>query len=262
MDPKRPAPSPQPALALRPGPSVRVVLVHGFTQTSACWSPIDQALAGDHEVVSVDAPGHGTAAGEELDLPTGAEAIAARGGRGTYLGYSMGARFGLHVALGRPDLVERLVLVSGTAGLEDPDERATRRASDDALADHLLAVGVPAFLDEWLALPLFAGLPPERAHRAAREVNTAAGLASSLRLAGTGTQLPLWDRLPELAMPVLVVAGADDPKFTALGRRLVECIGPNAELAVIEGAGHSVHLEQPDRFLAALRLWLAQNPNL
>jgi pimeloyl-ACP methyl ester carboxylesterase len=103
---------------------------------------------------------------------------------------------------------------------------------------------------------MFADLSPEHAHRAARETNTASGLASSLRLAGTGTQDPRWDRLPELAMPVLVVTGADDAKFTELGRRMVGLIGPNAELAVVEGAGHTVHLEQPERFLAVLLPWL------
>ncbi len=246
MDPKRPA------------PNRRVVLVHGFTQTSACWSPIDDALGRDHDVLALDAPGHGAAAEVELDLVTGGRWIADQGGPGTYVGYSMGARFCLHAALARPDAVERLVLISGTAGLDSDDERAARRASDEALADHLLEIGVPAFLDEWLDLPLFAGLAPERAHRAARETNTAVGLASSLRLAGTGTQLPLWDHLPELTVPVLVVTGADDPKFTTLGRRMVEGIGPNAELAVVEGAGHTVHLEQPDRFLDVLIPWLSR----
>jgi 2-succinyl-6-hydroxy-2,4-cyclohexadiene-1-carboxylate synthase len=238
-------------------PSGRIVLVHGFTQNARCWAPVDDGLAAVHEVVAVDAPGHGTAAEVELDLPDGARFIADAGGRGTYVGYSMGARFCLHLALDRPDLVDRLVLISGTAGIDDADERGARRASDEALADHLLDIGVPAFLDEWLALPLFAGLPAERAHRAARETNTATGLASSLRLAGTGTQLPLWDRLSGLTMPVLVVTGADDARFTALGERMVAAVGTNAELALVEGAGHTVHLEQPDRFLGALREWIS-----
>ncbi len=115
-----------------------------------------------------------------------------------------------------------------------------------------------AFVDEWLSLPLFAGLPPERAHRRERLDNTAEGLASSLRLAGTGTQVPLWDRLAELTMPVLVVAGAEDAKFAALAERLAATIGPQAELVVVPGAGHTVHLEQPEAFLAVLEPWLAR----
>jgi pimeloyl-ACP methyl ester carboxylesterase len=85
------------------------------------------------------------------------------------------------------------------------------------------------------------------------------GLASSLRLAGTGTQEPLWGRLGSLAMPVLVTAGEHDAKFTALARRLVDSIGTNARMAVVPGAGHAAHLEQPEAFLALVRSWLADH---
>ena len=235
----------------------RLVLVHGFTQTSACWSPVDADLSADHDLVLVDAPGHGASAAVELDLWDAGRAVVDAGGAGTYVGYSMGGRICLHAALARPDRVTRLVLVSATGGLDDPDERAARRAADERLADHVLEVGVPVFVDEWLAQPMFAGLSPEAQHRRARLANTAPGLASSLRLAGTGTQEPLWDRLANLTMPVWVVAGARDTKFTALAERLASTIGPNATLAIIGDAGHTVHLEQPAAFLTNLRAWLA-----
>ena len=233
-------------------------MVHGFTQTSACWSPIDEDLATDHELVLVDAPGHGASAGVRTDLWGAGEAVAATGGSATYLGYSMGGRICLHAALTRPADVTRLVLVSATAGIDDPTERTDRRRADDQLADHLVEVGVERFVGEWLAQPLFATLAPERTHRRARLANTADGLASSLRLAGTGVQQPLWDRLGELDMPVLVVAGALDPKYVTLAERLSAGIGTNAELAVVDGAGHTVHLEQPAAFLAVLRSWLSR----
>ena len=233
-------------------------MIHGFTQTARCWAPIDGHLA-HHDLVLLDAPGHGEAAHLLLNLPDGGQALAEQGGPGTYLGYSMGGRFCLHAALARPDLVERLVLVSATGGIDDDGQRAARRRADETLADHLLAVGVETFVDEWLAQPLFAGLSPERAHRDARLANPADGLASSLRLAGTGTQTPLWSRLPELRMPVLVVAGADDAKFVAAAERLAAGLGSTAELAIIAGAGHTAHLEQPQEFLAALDSWLLRS---
>jgi 2-succinyl-6-hydroxy-2,4-cyclohexadiene-1-carboxylate synthase len=235
-----------------------LVLVHGFTQTSACWGPIDVELAADRDLVLVDAPGHGGSTDVALDLADGGRAIAAAGGQGTYIGYSMGARFCLHAALDMPEQVERLVLVSATAGIEDTTDRAARRQDDETMADRVTEIGVAAFLDEWLALPLFAGLSADRQHRQARLANTAEGLASSLRMAGTGTQAPLWNRLPDLEVPVLVVAGAADTRFTALAERLAEGIGANAELRIVAGAGHTVHLEQPERFLAVLADWLAR----
>jgi 2-succinyl-6-hydroxy-2,4-cyclohexadiene-1-carboxylate synthase len=186
------------------------------------------------------------------DLAGSAELLVPLG-PATFVGYSMGARVALHLALRHPAAVTALVLVGGTAGIDDDAERAARRAADDALASRIEAIGTDAFLDEWLAQPLFAGLPADG--RGARSTD-AAGLAASLRRAGTGTQEPLWDRLATLAMPVLVVAGERDEKFRAIGERLVAGIGANGALALVPGAGHAAHLEQPDAFLAVLRPWL------
>jgi 2-succinyl-6-hydroxy-2,4-cyclohexadiene-1-carboxylate synthase len=245
--------------AERLGQGPAIALIHGFTQTSRCWGPITTDLATDHELVLVDAPGHGGSAAVDADLVGGGRLIAESGGAATYLGYSMGGRFVLHAALERPDLVRGLVLVGATAGIDDETERATRRAEDEARARRIEQIGVEAFVGEWLQLPLFTGLTAERACRDERLVNTVNGLASSLRLAGTGTQIPTWDRLHELAMPVLVVAGVLDEKFTELGERMATAIGANATFAPVDGAGHTAHLEQPERFLSTLRTWLAEH---
>lgn len=242
--------------------AARVVLVHGFTQTARCWGPFAEDLARDHRVVAVDAPGHGRSARVRAGLADGAALLGEAGGRATYVGYSMGGRLALHLALARPDLVGRLVLIGATGGIDDPDARRARRRSDEALAARLDAEGLQGFIDDWLAQPLFAGLGPDRDHRAERLTNTAEGLASSLRLAGTGTQQPLWDRLGELTMPVLVLAGVDDPKFSALAGRLARSIGPGATVALVPRAGHSVHLENPLDTAAILRRWLRAHPAL
>jgi pimeloyl-ACP methyl ester carboxylesterase len=95
-----------------------VVLIHGFTQSAGAWGDLASRLATRHHVTAVDAPGHGRSAAVDADLGEGAAMIGAAGGRGAYIGYSMGGRFALHLALRRPDLVDRLVLVSSTAGLD------------------------------------------------------------------------------------------------------------------------------------------------
>ncbi|HEU4842184.1 MAG TPA: alpha/beta fold hydrolase [Ilumatobacteraceae bacterium] len=235
------------------GAGPRLVLVHGFTQTGRSWDALAGSLAADHEVVAVDAPGHGGSAAVRAGLVDGAGLLGAAGGRATYVGYSMGGRLCLHLAITRPDLVERLVLVSATAGIDGADERATRRAADDALAGALEHDGLDAFLTRWLAQPMFASLGD--AGLDDRRRNTVAGLAASLRQAGTGTQEPLWDRLPELPMPVLLVAGALDAKFVAAAERMAALV-PDATLAIVEGAGHTVHLERPAAFEDVLRGWL------
>lgn len=242
--------------AVSSGAGRRVVLVHGFTQTGASWGAVSDSLHGRFEIVTVDLPGHGDS-GPATDLQTSAGALVETGGLATYVGYSLGGRVALQGALAHPAQVERLVLVSSTAGIDDADERATRCAADDALATDLERDGLGAFLDRWLALPLFAHLSSAAAGQDDRLANTVSGLAGSLRQAGTGTMdPPLWHRLCELTMPVLVVVGALDHKFRAIGERLATEIGPNADLAVIADAGHAVHLEQPARFLAAIDAFL------
>jgi 2-succinyl-6-hydroxy-2,4-cyclohexadiene-1-carboxylate synthase len=238
-----------------------MTLVHGFTQTGASWAPVVERLDPGFHVTMVDAPGHGGSATCEADLWEAGRMVlqaAATGGPGrpTLVGYSMGGRIALHAALAQPGSLERLVLVSATAGIEDPGERAARVASDEALAQRIEAEGVAAFVEWWLRLPLFATLPAGAAALDSRLTNTAPGLASSLRRAGTGRQEPLWDRLPSIEVPVLVVAGALDPVYRARAERLAKAI-PGAELAIIDQAGHACHLERPDEFAEVLTRFAA-----
>lgn len=235
-----------------------VVLLHGFTQSSRAWGPIAGRLSAGHEVSAVDLPGHGKSAGVAAGLWGGAWLVA-RDARqpAAVVGYSLGGRFALHLALAHTHLVRRLVLVSATAGMADGEERAARRASDERLAQRVEREGVEAFVTWWLSQPMWATLPAGAAAVESRLGGTAAGLAGSLRLAGAGSQEPLWHRLGALTMPVLVVAGELDRPYVQRAERLVDGIGPSARLAVIPGAGHACHLEAPAAWLAAVEPFLA-----
>jgi pimeloyl-ACP methyl ester carboxylesterase len=133
------------------------------------------------------------------------------------------------------------VLVGATGGIEDPAERAARRAADEALAGELERDGLRAFAARWAAQPLFAGQPADvaAAAHADRLRNTAAGLAAALRGIGTAAMAPVWHRLADLPMPVTALAGERDAKFRALSERF-------PRHGVIAGAGHAAHLEAPD----------------
>lgn len=238
------------------GSGPRVGLIHGFTQSAAAWAPLAERLSDRWELAAVDAPGHGRSAGIDAGLWEAAAMIGDTIGEATYVGYSMGGRIALHLALARPDMVRRLVLVSATAGIDDASERAARRAADEQLAARVETDGLEAFVAWWLRRPLFATLSPEASALESRMGGTASGLASSLRRAGTGTQQPLWGRLGELAMPVLVVAGALDEAYAERAHRLGAGIGASSTVEVIPGAGHACHLERPEEFAALLRDWL------
>jgi 2-succinyl-6-hydroxy-2,4-cyclohexadiene-1-carboxylate synthase len=174
------------------------------------------------------------------------------------LGYSLGARVALHV-LTRTDLaVDRTVFIGATAGIEDSADRARRRESDDVMADELEASGdVDRFLADWLQGPMFDRLSAlGAAAEGERRRNTASGLASSLRLCGTGTQEPLWDRLKNLPGPILAMAGADDTRFASHALRIAR-LAPRAVASLVPGGGHAVHLSQPDQAWRIVDHWLS-----
>ena len=213
----------------------------------ASWDAVAGCLEKeDFEVVRVDLPGHGGSADIRLDFRETALAIGEAGGRGCYVGYSMGGRLCLRLALERPDLVAALVLVSASPGLADAGERAARRQSDARLAADLIEAGTADFLGRWLAQPLFETTKPRAGDLAARRANPPEGLSYALRELGTGSQDPLWDRLGELTVPVLLIVGEHDSKFRDIAERTAAAIGVRATIATVEGAGHAVPLDQPE----------------
>lgn len=233
-----------------------LILLHGFTQTGRSWAPVVAELGERYRAFAPDLPGHGDAA-ERRPASFGAVTAylrALREERFTLVGYSMGGRLALAAALALgPERVERLVLVSASPGLADATQRQDRRTADEVLALRIEEIGVERFAAEWAAQPLFEGMPrgvADIAH-ADRLRNTAAGLATALRGMGTGVMEPLWERLGELAIPVVLLAGERDEKFAAIAGRMAGAIG-SAEVVVVAGAGHALHLERPDAVAGTL----------
>ena len=246
-----------------------LVLLHGFTGSSDAWGDLVQRLARRRRVIAFDLPGHGGSpiphAPEEARLPQVADALVRALGSlqvrdADWVGYSLGARTALHVALAHPDAVRGLVLEGGSPGIADSVERAARADADAALAASIERDGLERFVDAWLAQPLFAtqaSLPADvrRRERARRLGGSAAGYAAALRAMGTGTQEPLWGRLAEIRARVLLVAGARDVKYCGLARAMAAALR-DARVAIVPGAGHAVHLERPDAWLDEVESFL------
>ncbi len=229
---------------------MRLRLVHGFSLTARSWEPMERLLPPEWDAQALEVP-------DGLDFVGTADALGHRGGAAVWVGYSMGARLCLQLALDRPDLAESLVLMSGTAGISDARDRRARREADERLANDVERDGVGPFLDRWLDQRLFETLPRDVAQLDIRaRQNTVARLQRQLRQLGQGAQAPLWDRLRTLDMPVLVLCGQWDRTYSDLGARLVDAIGDNAALAVIPKAGHALHLERPMEVAHELTAWL------
>jgi 2-succinyl-6-hydroxy-2,4-cyclohexadiene-1-carboxylate synthase len=223
---------------------VQHVFVHGFTQTSASWEPVASRMAVAGRFPQVPQAPDFVATARELDL-----------GPAEYVGYSMGGRLCLQLALDQPETVERLALVSASPGIADDADRAARRVDDEHLAETIERDGVDTFLERWVSQPLFATLPRDRAGIAERRAgNTVASLTHQLRVLGQGAQPSNWDRLPRLVAPTLLIVGALDVKYVDIAHRMATSI-PDARVEVIADAGHACHLERPDTVAHLLASW-------
>jgi len=250
----------------RRGHGPALMLLHGYTGSGRSMASVAQAFEREYEVLVPDLPGHGRSPapggcsfeGSVDDLLATLDATGHS--RAHWLGYSMGARLALGCAVRRPECISSLILVAGRAGILVPQERAARRRADEALAVRIERDGVEAFVDEWMAQPLFAtqrrlGLSFLAQARSERLANSARGLADCLRGIGLGAQPPLFDSLSRVTAPTLCIAGALDTTFVAAAQDLARRL-PCAELCVIAEAGHAVHLEQPMTFVGVARDFL------
>lgn len=273
-----------------------VLFLHGFSGSGLSWAGI-AGLGGRFRAIVPDLPGHGATgwgaheacpgagaggpgAGEpRLGVAAGAgdprprasvertgddlAAIIHRLGaeRVHVVGYSLGARIALRLAICHPDALGRLVLEAPSAGIVDPVARAERAALDAERARLAVTEGIEVFSERWEAEPVLAGeaaLPAvaRDRQRAIRRANAPLGLGASLVYAGQGAMEPLHDRLGEVRAPTLVIVGADDP---ARSRAEEVAAGiPAARLAVVTGAGHAPHLERPERFRALVLDFLSE----
>jgi len=253
-----------------PAAGVPVVLLHGFTGSAQAMAPLSEPLAARlparlaARIICPDLVGHGRSeVPDDLDLYR-VEAMAGQvAGLADALdcetfhlvGYSMGGRVALRLGCTASQRLRSLTLIGASAGLVEPGQRRRRARTDAARAERILA-DFEAFVDGWMADPLFAGQAAlgEAYLQAARDQRLASspqGLARSLLAAGAGAMEPLHGRLGDCHTPTLLVVGANDSKFCAMAEQLAAAL-PGAALAHIDGAGHAAHVEQPDAAAAAI----------
>jgi 2-succinyl-6-hydroxy-2,4-cyclohexadiene-1-carboxylate synthase len=228
-----------------------LVLLHGFTHTGSSWGPVIRRLGERYSAIAPDIRGHASVSMREpVTVQAVIEDLTAMvpGDPFTLVGYSMGGRIALHVALALDGQVERLILIGASPGIADALEREKRLEADERLADWIAGgPSIEQVARRWESTRVLAGQPPKVAafvHQD-RLRNTPGGLARALRGLGTGALPPVWERLGELGMPVVLVAGERDEKFTATAWRMAEGIR-NSRVLIAPGVGHAVHLEAPE----------------
>jgi 2-succinyl-6-hydroxy-2,4-cyclohexadiene-1-carboxylate synthase len=257
------------ATHLGPPAAPPLLLLHGFTGSGENWAEVMASFRDLFSVFTIDILGHGRSASppdpNRYAMPQVAADIIALLDAGqieqsALLGYSMGGRLALYLACHYPTRFSKLILESSSPGLATEAEQAARRQSDEALANWIEANGIEAFVNRWASLPLWTSQQQlaetvRQRQRWQRLQNSPAGLANSLRGMGTGAQPSLWENLPELTLPTLLIAGELDSKFVAINQRMVEML-PNGRLHLIPQAGHTTHLERPSEFGTAVTNFL------
>jgi 2-succinyl-6-hydroxy-2,4-cyclohexadiene-1-carboxylate synthase len=243
-----------------------IVLLHGFTGSRSTWYDFFRAVQGRYTTILIDHIGHGrTASPASVDRYRMDRAVddlvalvrAVGFERAAWVGYSLGGRTALQVAVRHPEAVGALVLEGASPGLETEAERQERIAADERLARMIEEEGIEKFVDYWGSIPLWASQEQTLSEsqrtvlRQQRLAQRGIGQANSLRGMGTGAQTWLGDRLQEINVPVLLTAGRLDTKYVQIAEEMANAI-PDARVRVIEEAGHAAHLERPDAFNTAV----------
>lgn len=245
------------------------MLLHGFTGSAENWRPLVSHLARNFKVITVDLPGHG-----HTDSPAdpmryemalvAADLIELTGSLGhdgfNLLGYSMGGRLSLYLAIHYPKHVDKLILESASPGLKSAAEQEARRVFDNNLAQRIEQDGIESFVDFWESIALWESQRKLSVGQAAilRQIrlgNNPVGLANSLRGMGTGQQPSLWGNLNQIVNPTLLLTGQLDLKFCAIAAEILPQLR-QGQLHSVPQAGHTVHLEQPSRWLELVQSFL------
>lgn len=247
-----------------------LVFLHGFTGSSRTWHDIADYFS-DYKIILIDLLGHGLTESPveverysmELQLRDLDQLFHLMDLREFALaGYSMGGRVALAYACSYPEKITALVLESASPGLKTGQQRIERKKSDAELAERIVYNGMIAFVNKWEKIPLFKtqeNLPEQEklAVRNDRLSQDPTGLANSLIGMGTGSQESYWKAISELKMPVLLLTGRLDEKFTAIAEEMVSVMPGAVHKEIV--AGHALHVEKPAEFATIVGEYLKMN---
>ncbi|WP_066057610.1 2-succinyl-6-hydroxy-2,4-cyclohexadiene-1-carboxylate synthase [Robertmurraya korlensis] len=257
------------------GEGFPVVLLHGFTGDSSTWSNCEELISKNSQVIKIDLVGHGRSSSPEAIERYEMQSIMAdllyifqylNITQADVVGYSMGGRVALAFAMAHSSYVRKLVLESASPGLLSYEERSNRREQDQELASKIIENGMEWFVEYWENIPLFDSqkkLPASSRKRIKeqRKQNSIKGLANSLIGMGTGSQPSYWEELTHYSGEVLLLTGSTDEKFVRIAEKMSEKL-KNSQWVNIDGCGHAIHVEQPEKFGTIVGGFLSNKTNI
>lgn len=231
-----------------------LLLLHGFMGSSADFRPAISILTQHFHCICVDLPGHGQTPITFYDfVGTAAQILAIAPANCHLLGYSLGGRLALYLALHYPDQWRKVILESASFGLATLEAQKQRQQQDAAISRKLRQpdLNFIAFIQNWYQQSVFAGLNehpnfPELIVR--RSQNNPLALARSLEIMGLGQQPYLGALLPTNKIPLLLLVGQQDLKFVEIGQQITQRC-PQTKMIVISNCSHNIHFQQLDLWL-------------
>ncbi len=245
-------------------------LLHGFTGSSDDWKGIAEGFGKNYNVIAADLIGHGSSSSPSEIVHYSADDLCAQlfftirsftTKPVILLGYSMGGRAAISFAVRFPEQLKGLILEGASAGIRNDKERSERVIKDFELASMIEKNSIEYFVDYWMNLEIFATqqrfsntrLQEIRSSKILKNNNT--GLANSLKGFSSGIMPPLYDKLKTFKIPSLLLTGELDTKFSLLNSNM-ESLFYNARHVTIKNAGHNTHLEEPEKFIRAVSIFL------
>lgn len=246
-----------------------IIFLHGFTGSANDWLFIFGKFPENFLPAAIDLIGHGKSSSPvELDYYSPLAITNQLNNIFTKLGfekvilcgYSMGGRVALNFAAQFPQKVSALILESVSKGLSTEEEKNERLLNDSALADKINNEGIESFINYWMNIPLFETL--KNLHYKKYEsivksklYNSATGLSNSLRGFSTGNMNVDLKEFNKHNIPVLLVTGGLDEKFTNINTNLVNEF-TNAKHEIIKTVGHNSHIENEEKFITIVNKFL------
>lgn len=251
-----------------------ILFLHGFMGNIHEFDAVINLLGDDFSYLKIDLPGHGNTQVLGVDdyytIPKTSAAIIdlldkLNITKCLLVGYSMGGRLGLYLTLNFPERFDQAILESASPGLLTETERLERVKRDGQIARKLARivskVDFSDFLFNWYNQPIFGSIknhPQFNLMLESRLQNQPTELIKSLQLMGTGSQQSLWDKLQYNQIPILLLAGENDPKFIDINQKMaLTC--PIYQLEIVSNSAHNIHLENTSDFVRCLRVFFDKN---
>ena len=249
--------------------SINIFFFHGFTGSSEDWKYVLPKIDDRFNKITVDLIGHG-----KSDFPNDPSLYSWElmveqinkivnhftEEKALLVGYSMGGRAALCYSSIYPERVLGMVLESTSPGIIDKRQKEKRIKEDDDMAAFIAANPIEEFIDMWVNKEIFTtqlrfSEAKRREIKKSKLGNNRIGLANSLYGFGTGKMPYLYDQFQNIRSRILLLSGELDTKFTSLNRSIVKKF-PSAQHIIIKNAGHTIHLEEPEKFIDKVNSFL------